>query len=108
MKHLSLSPSEYAYEVYELLAAHQVAQDLSYDGDRTISAAGVQAESHYQGTEITFPDPYTDEPVTIVVVPAQPPTAAAATIEALLTRYAFHFAFVAAEAAQARLRSEVQ
>jgi hypothetical protein len=102
-----VSRTQYAYQVYELLAANQVSEDLNYDGDRTITGAGVETFCHNQGTEITFPNPYTDEPATIVLFTWQPPTAVAAVVEALLTRYASHLAFVAAETAEARLRQEV-
>src|SRR4051794_1373608 len=103
MNHSSLSRSEYAYRVYELLAANQVGANLAYDGDRTIRVSGVQAQCHYGATEISFPDPYTDDTVTLLLRTDQPCTAVAAVVEALLTTFASHLAFVAAEAAEASL-----
>jgi hypothetical protein len=101
--HRSLTRAEYAYQVYELLAAHQVAEDLYYDGSWTITAARLETVCTNNGTQITFPDPYTDEPAVMVMLITQAPTAVASVMEALLTRFASHLAFVAAEAAQAHL-----
>lgn len=103
----SLPRSEYAYQVYELLARNQVGANLRYDGDRTIRVNGVQALCHGEGTEVSFPDPYTDDTVTLLLRTDQPCTAVAAVVEALLTTFAFHFAFAALEAAD-RLREEVE
>lgn len=104
---LSLTRCEYAYQVYELLARIQVGEDLNYDNDRLISVAGVQACCYEDGTEITFPDPYTDKPAWVVVSSKQAPTVVVAMVEAFVTRFASHLAFAAAEAAGVYLHEEV-
>jgi hypothetical protein len=88
------------------LAANQVGQDLSYDNDRTISVAGMQACIYWHGTEITFPNPYSDQPATVTVDRSQPPSVVAAVVEAVLTTFAMHLAFVAVEAAEVHLLDE--
>ena len=80
--------SEYTATVYALLAAHQVSDQLSYDGDKTIIATSLRVCCSHDTTEITFPDPYDNRTATISVHSMQAPTTVVAVVEGLLTAFA--------------------